>query len=710
MKEVNPNALLKHKLCRVSLTSEPGTLNLGSLNLSIIMIRHSRKITPVPSAQVCLISFLFLFFSIPTAVTADIEFEDVSKSSGIYHLFSTAASAWGDLNNDGWPDLWVSNHWHQPPSVYLNQRNGTFLDVAADVLIGDLRADFHGAAWADFDNDGDQDLLVTTGGGAGRGSCPNYLFVNQGEKLRNEASRLGVDYRYGRGRTPLWFDANQDGKLDLLLMNRSRPGGKAPSAIFLQTVNGFVPNNDKFDFNPSGSRSRLEQLTDLFGNAIRLRWRKGPGQIMIDEEFAQLTNLSGGHHVDLVAYVNPMRVYSASYVPFKEITNDLGFPNKYIGAVRDVAFGDFDGDKQMDMFLVRSSLGQDIIQSSPQTLKGKMVVRKGVDVEAVHFRSRGKVTFNIFTPWIDPSDHLTQTSYVTVGIQPRRPIDGKSITLDPFDPSVQSDVNLTEKGVAIEYDPVEGVWKLRSSLPEINFIANSTKPVDQIKTIGFKPSKADKTDYLLIKSTDGFKPSASSGFSDRSTACTSVVAGDFDNDMDIDLYLVCTGHIQNMPNILYENDGMGHFIEIPNAGGAAGSEMGSGNQVVSADYDRDGFLDLFVTNGAGQPPFSYEGPHQLFRNKGNTNHWLEIDLQGTISNRDGIGSEIELEAGGIIQKRCQDGGMHSFSQNHQRIHFGLGRNTKVNRITIRWPSGEIQELSDISADQILQIIEPAHSQ
>jgi hypothetical protein len=266
------------------------------------------------------------------------------------------------------------------------------------------------------------------------------------------------------------------------------------------------------------------------------------------------------------------------------------------------------------------------------------------------------------------------------------------------------------KGVSIEYEPGEGVWKLRSSLRQINFIVTSTKLIDQVKTIGFSPSKVDLSDYLLTKGSDGFKPSASSGFSDHSTACISVVAGDFDNDMDIDLYLVCAGPIQNLPNILYENDGTGHFIEVPNAGGAPGSELGRGNQVVSADYDRNGFLDLFVTNGAGQPPFAYEGPHQLFHNKGNTNHWLEIDLQGTISNRDAIGAHIELEAGGVTQIKIQSGGMHNFSQNHQRVHFGLGQNTKADRITIRWPSGVLQELNEIAANQILHIVEPAATQ
>ena len=661
----------------------------------------------VISRMTCLNLCFFLLSAAPGTVSAMISFEDVSQQSGIYRLLPTAASAWGDLNDDGWPDIWVSNHHMKAPSLYLNLQNGTFLDVAADILIGDPRADFHGAAWADYDNDGDQDLIVTTGGGAGRGSCANYLFVNQEGKLRDEASHLGMDYPLGRGRTPLWFDADRDGKLDLLLMNRSRPGGKAPSAIFLQTENGFKSSNEKFDFNPSGSRSRLEKIADLLSNAIHLKGRKKPAEIFTTAEFAQLADLSGDHNLDLITYVQPLRVYSTIHIPFDEVTNDIGFPDKR--NVRDIAIEDFDGDGQMDMFLVRAGWGSDITQVGSLKLKGQIRVGKGADSKAVHFRSNGEVTFKIYTPWIDPSDPQKRQPVVAAGLLPRMPADGRPFTLSPLDPSIQDTVNLPQKGVSIKYDSGEGVWKLRSFLPNINFIVVSTKPVDQIKTIGFKASRGEEADDLLIKNTDRFDSSNVSGISGRATACYSVAAGDFDNDMDIDLYLVCTGPTQNMPNILYENDGSGHFIEVSNAGGAAGSNEGRGNQVISGDYDRDGFLDLFVTNGAGPPPFSNEGPHQLFHNKGNTNHWLEIDLQGTLSNRDGIGSVIELAAGGVTQLRSQGGGIHSFSQNHQRVHFGLGKHSRIDQITVKWPSGIVQHLHNVEADQILRITEPSRS-
>jgi hypothetical protein len=242
----------------------------------------------------------------------------------------------------------------------------------------------------------------------------------------------------------------------------------------------------------------------------------------------------------------------------------------------------------------------------------------------------------------------------------------------------------------------------------VDFIAKATQTISEFKAIHFKIFKPEGKDALLLQQNDGFVEKTLVGEAGEDTACNSVVAGDFDNDMDVDLYLTCTGPIKNLPNRLMENDGKGGFIVVPAAGGAAGSQFGRGDVVACADYNRDGFLDLFITNGTDPTsPFVADGPHQLFRNQGNDNHWLEIDLEGVVSNRDGIGAIVELEAGGILQIREQTGGMHHLTQNHQRLHFGLGTNTRINQLTVKWPSGIFSQFKDIEVDQILRIREPA---
>jgi len=82
-----------------------------------------------------------------------------------------------------------------------------------------------------------------------------------------------------------------------------------------------------------------------------------------------------------------------------------------------------------------------------------------------------------------------------------------------------------------------------------------------------------------------------------------------------------------------------------------------------------------------------------------------LDLEGTISNRDGIGTRVLLTTDGITQLREQTNGIHQKSQNYQRIHFGLGENFNVEQIVVFWPSGIAQQLKNISSNQILKIVE-----
>jgi enediyne biosynthesis protein E4 len=100
----------------------------------------------------------------------------------------------------------------------------------------------------------------------------------------------------------------------------------------------------------------------------------------------------------------------------------------------------------------------------------------------------------------------------------------------------------------------------------------------------------------------------------------------------------------------------------------------------------------------------------LLRNRADTGHnWLILVLEGTRSNRDGLGAWVEVTADGQTSKqeaRCPTGYVF---QEDTRLHFGLGSRTQADRIQIRWPSGVIQVLSQIPANQILAVREPGES-
>jgi hypothetical protein len=653
---------------------------------------------------------------------AAIRFEDVSDQAGIAYTGPTVGAAWGDLNGDGFPDVFVPNHRLEgnTPNLYVNQRDGTFKDVASTVLSVSPAADLHGGAWADFDNDGDQDLVVITGAGGGVGEAffPKHLFVNHGGTLRNEAKRFGIEYPLGRGRTPLWLDVDNDGKLDLLFMNVSRPDDEAPSVLFRQTGNGFESANAVFGFRDA-PWSRWEKLRHLLDNLLHLRWQRHTSSLIVgNDRFAQLADLSGDGALELIVYSRPTKVYSISSTSLRDITNRISLPNQT--RVQDVVVEDFNGDGRNDMFLVRSRLGRwwsDItssrlvVQTEPLEIRGMLVPDDTSSRKTVQFRTAGDITGHLYPPWTPENEPAITSPRVRIGSR-LLPVGQLSFTVTPQEaiPTGTTGMAADDRNeVSLTYETASHKWVLHSSIKDIRhiqFVLQSSKSIEQVESEGLQPTDRELPNILLLRRGEQFVSQTLSDEAAAPAACHSAVAGDFDNDMDLDLYLVCAGAVENLPNRLYENDGKSSFRLVPDAGGASGSMTGRGDAVVTADYDSDGFLDLFVTNGAGLGPFG-NGPHQLFRNRGNGKHWVEIDLEGVVSNRDGIGASVELEAGGVVQRREQRGGMHGYAQNHQRLHFGLADNTNVSWLSVRWPSGRVQRITDVQADQIIRLKEPA---
>ncbi len=174
--------------------------------------------------------------------------------------------------------------------------------------------------------------------------------------------------------------------------------------------------------------------------------------------------------------------------------------------------------------------------------------------------------------------------------------------------------------------------------------------------------------------------------------CIGVQWGDYDNDADLDLYVA---NFEG-PNHLFRNDGGGVFTDVANAVLADSSHtLGLG----WADYDGDGDLDLYLANNFGEPD-------KLLRNDLATGaHWLQLDLEGVVSNRSGIDARVEVITSIVHQLRRVDGGGGYNSQNTLRVHFGVGAATVVDTLRIRWPSGIVQDSLAVPANQLIRIRE-----
>jgi enediyne biosynthesis protein E4 len=184
---------------------------------------------------------------------------------------------------------------------------------------------------------------------------------------------------------------------------------------------------------------------------------------------------------------------------------------------------------------------------------------------------------------------------------------------------------------------------------------------------------------------------------------------DYDNDGMIDLFMA-NGHVLDNieryhadtkyaePKLMFRNTGRGIFENVSDQLGPDFLLPRVSRGAAVGDFDNDGDLDILINNN-GQAP-------QILRNDGgNANHWLEILLIGTKSNRDGVGARVKLTAGDLVLYDQRKGGMSYQAAQDPRLHFGLGQRPRVDSLEIIWPSGMTTKIANIKADQIIAIKE-----
>ncbi len=167
---------------------------------------------------------------------------------------------------------------------------------------------------------------------------------------------------------------------------------------------------------------------------------------------------------------------------------------------------------------------------------------------------------------------------------------------------------------------------------------------------------------------------------------------DYDNDGDLDLYVANgTGFIDK----LYRNDG-NTFTDVAAIVGTNDTRHAS--CLSWGDYNNDGFMDVYLnTNG---------GENRLYKNNaGNSNKWVEFKLQGNPSNRSAIGARVKVKAGSLSMIREVSGGSGGKGQNSLPVEFGLGSNTIIDSVIVRWPSGTAQGFANVTPNIIYSLTE-----
>jgi hypothetical protein len=172
---------------------------------------------------------------------------------------------------------------------------------------------------------------------------------------------------------------------------------------------------------------------------------------------------------------------------------------------------------------------------------------------------------------------------------------------------------------------------------------------------------------------------------------------DFDNDSDEDLYVVNGYFTYRFENRFFRNDSNAdtvYFMEIGKE--IELNDIKDARGLAVFDYNDDGKLDIIISNNDSKPSF-YENAVQA-------GNWLKINLEGTETNRNAFGTVVELEANGKTYKRYHHGAQF-FGQNILPVHFGLGKAQIIDRVTVKWLNGHIDEIKNVNVNQTIYIKE-----
>jgi hypothetical protein len=619
------------------------------------------------------------------AAQADLPlFTEVTESAGVGWTDGEPklgwGANWGDFNADGFPDLLAGRHF-DIPGLFRNNGDGTFTDIVATTPMTEA-GDPHGAAWGDYDNDGDQDLLQSVGGRAGHGPNPQKLYRSDGDGVFVDvAVEAGVDDPLARGRSVSWADYDRDGDLDFFQANSIRE----------DSPNRLWRNNGDGTFTNVAAEAGVEIAIGSTGGSF------------MDYD------VDGWPDIYVVHAGGAFVYHNNGDGTFEDVSAQVGFAP---AGTPNYAWGDYDADGDLDLFLGSSSdpwFDYYEWEGNNARLVGKAAGDEdGIDVEVggdtLEFRLRivdGVDCDNFACVHIGSGDVSPATNPFTAGVE--------AYGIPPYTPTLTT-------GYYIWRDEGTDQWHVRvSHRPDAgNFrhetLVTATVSISDVVPFDLEPPPPPGRALLWRNEGDGtFVEVTAEAQLDVGNDFQNPNWVDFDNDGWLDLFVIHRGNVAigNAPNWLFHNNGDGTFDNVAALVGVEGTNEGAGQGSAWADYDRNGFLDLFTLNcGYGGPVRTDCGPEQLFRNEGNGNHWLHLHLVGRVSNREGFGAIVRLTAGGRTLVRAHNDGVERYTQDADRLHFGLGANTMVDSIVIDWPSGIHQVVTDVPADQELTVIEP----
>jgi enediyne biosynthesis protein E4 len=492
-----------------------------------------------------------------------------------------------------------------------------------------------------------------------------------------------------------FFDFDNDGWLDAFLVNGT-------------TLDGFPkgqePTNHLYHNRGDGT---FEDVTARAGLAA-----SGWGQGVCAGDY------DNDGFVDLyVTYYGQSRLYqNRGDSTFEEVTAKAGLTETRLRWSTGCAFLDFDHDAKLDLF-VANYIDLDL-KTAPVPESGLCRYR-GIPVACgppglvggknVLYRNRGDGTFED----VSEKAGITKASG-TYGLGVSTlDFDGDGWTdLYVANDSNPSTLYRNKTGSGFEDIAVAAGCAYSADGKNQAGMGVAVGDYDRNGTLDvFKTNFAGDTSTLYANSGDGYCEdrtfAAGVGINTRWLGWGAGFL-DLDNDGWLDLFLA-NGHVYpeawqipgeasyKQRKVVYWNRAGARFEDVSERLGAPVTTPAAARGAAFGDFDNDGSVDVLVNNVNDTPA--------LYRLASRGNHWITLKLVGTRSNRSAIGARVRCIVPGMRLEDEVRGGGSYISQNDLRLHFGLGRATRVEGVLVRWPSGLVEQWSGIPADQLLTLTE-----
>lgn len=485
--------------------------------------------------------------------------------------------------------------------------------------------------------------------------CFYFSFLNAQIYFEEMASQLGLDVAYGNGFLGggiSFYDFDNDGLDDISLGSAS-----GTDFYFYKNMGGYFQPITFTGINGGNLQTKQVAWVD-FNNDGYLDFFAAS-----DEGLTKLFK-------------------SDQNGVFTDVTGSCGFPTDLYDTFGG-AWGDYNNDGFLDVFLTL----RDVSQIYPNLL----------------YRNNGDGTFTDVTviAGLETDGYMTFCSaffdYNNDGYQDIYMANDKFVT-----------ENILYKNNG------DGTFENVSEAAGVNLIMGAmSTTIDDYNNDGWLDIYVTNDDQVIPNTTTGnalLKNNGDGTFTNvavsSGTTFNSVGWGavflDADNDLDHDLYVSGSNTDPNGPltAAFYENSGNGVF-SIPND---AGFENDTGMSFSNAigDVDNDGYPEIVVLNNGGGDIFLWKN------SSANDQNWLKVNLLGTTSNKMGIGSWIEVSAGGQIQYHYTLCGEGYLGQNSASEFFGLGSNQTIDYVKVKWLSGIVDYLDDVDLNQTVYITEGDH--